>query len=62
MGSGTSAAKESAQIILLNDDFSSIVLGIREGRVIFDNLKKVISYVLSSNIPEIVPFLACISV
>ena len=62
MGSGTSAAKESAQIILLNDDFSSIVLGIREGRVIFDNLKKVISYVLSSNIPEIVPFLAFISV
>lgn len=32
-------------------------MGIREGRLIFDNLKKCIAYVLSSNIPEIVPFL-----
>ena len=50
MGSGTSAAKESAQIILLNDDFGSIVQGIKEGRVLFENLKKVISYVLSANV------------
>jgi sodium/potassium-transporting ATPase subunit alpha len=37
----------------LNDDFGSIVLGIREGRHIFNNLKKCITYVLSSNVPEI---------
>jgi len=37
-------------------------LGIREGRLIFDNLKKCIAYVLSSNIPEIVPFLLFIAI
>ena len=62
MGSGTSVAKESAQIQLLNDDFSAIVSGIREGRQIFENLKKCIAYVLSSNIPEIVPFLLFIAI
>jgi len=62
MGSGTSVAKESAQIQLLTDDFSAIVQGVREGRLIFDNLKKCIAYVLSSNIPEIVPFLLFIAI
>lgn len=45
------------QIVLLNDDFAAIVMGICEGRLIFENLKKCISYVLSSNIPELIPFL-----
>ena len=40
--------------------FSAIILGIEEGRKIFDNLKKSIAYVLSSNIPEIIPFLTFI--
>lgn len=57
MGSGSAVAKEAGQIILLQDDFGAIVDAIREGRVIFDNLKKFITYVLSSNVPEIVPFL-----
>lgn len=57
MGSGSAVAKEAGQIILLTDDFGAIVDAIREGRVIFDNLKKFITYVLSSNVPEIVPFL-----
>ena len=47
---------------MLKDDFSAIVLGIKEGRLIFDNLKKCIAYVLSSNIPEIIPFLAFIAI
>jgi len=41
----------------LNDDFGAIIEGIKEGRNIFANLKKCITYVLSSNVPEIVPFL-----
>ena len=44
-------------MILMDDNFASIVNGIEEGRVIFDNLKKSIAYTLSSNIPEILPFI-----
>lgn len=44
-------------MILLNDNFSSIVNGVEEGRLIFDNLKKSIVYTLTSNVPEIWPFL-----
>jgi len=58
MGSGSEVAKEAADLILLDDDFSSIVKGIEEGRLIFSNLKKSIAYTLTSNIPEIIPFLA----
>ena len=57
MGSGSDVAKDAADMILLNDDFSSIVLGIEEGRLIFDNLKKAVSYVMISNLPEMVPFI-----
>jgi sodium/potassium-transporting ATPase subunit alpha len=54
---GTDVSKEAADMILLSDDFSAIVAGIEEGRLIFDNLKKSIAYTLSSNIPEISPFI-----
>eukprot|EP01132_Coremiostelium_polycephalum_P006007 gene6007-7483_t len=53
---GSEVAREAASIILLDDNFSSIVAGIEEGRMIFDKLKKAACYTLSSNIPEIVPF------
>lgn len=49
------------QIVLLEDDFGNIIDGIREGRLIFENLKKCIAYTLSSNIPEIFPFLLFIA-
>ena len=57
---GSDVTKDAADMILLDDDFASIVVGIEEGRKLFDNLKKVISYVLTSNIPEILPFIAYI--
>ncbi len=48
---GTDVARESASIVLLNDDFFSIVAAVRLGRRIYDNLKKAISYILSVHIP-----------
>jgi sodium/potassium-transporting ATPase subunit alpha len=57
MGSGSDVAKNAADMLLLDDNFSSIVNGVEEGRLIFDNLKKSIAYTLSSNIPEITPFI-----
>jgi sodium/potassium-transporting ATPase subunit alpha len=57
MGSGSDVAKNAADMLLLDDNFSSIVNGVEEGRLIFDNLKKSIGYTLSSNIPEILPFI-----
>ena len=58
---GSDVAKAAADMILLDDNFSSIVNGIEEGRITFDNLKKSIAYTLSSNIPEITPFLSFIT-
>ncbi len=55
---GTDVAKEAADMILLDDNFASIVSAIEEGRTVFDNLRKFLSYILSSNIPELVPYLA----
>ncbi len=54
---GTDVAREAADIVLLDDNFASIVAGIEEGRAVFANMQKFTTYVLASNIPEIVPFL-----
>ena len=50
-GRGTDVARESASIVLIDDDFSSIVSGVRMGRRIYDNLKKAIAYIFSVHIP-----------
>ena len=57
MGSGSDVAKNAADMIILDDDFSTIVKGIEEGRLVFDNLKKSIAYTLSSRVPEMSPFI-----
>lgn len=48
---GTDVAREASAIVLLDDDFSSIVHGVRMGRKIFDNLKKAMAYIVSVHIP-----------
>ena len=55
---GTDVAKEAADMILLDDNFASIVAAIEEGRAVFENIRKFLTYILSSNIPELVPYLA----
>ncbi len=54
---GTDVARASAQIILLDDNFASIVAGVEEGRTVFANIRKFTNYVLVSNGPEIFPYL-----
>ena len=48
---GTDVAREASDIVLLNDDFSSIVQAVRMGRRIFDNLKKAMSYIFAVHVP-----------
>lgn len=54
---GTDVAKEAADIILTQDDFGAITAAIEEGRGVFDNIRKFITYIFSSNIPELMPFI-----
>jgi sodium/potassium-transporting ATPase subunit alpha len=55
---GSAVAKEAADIILMDDNFATIVHAVEEGRLIFDNLKKSIAYALSVKLAEVLPFLA----
>jgi len=54
---GSDVAREAAEIVLLDDNFASIVVGIKEGRLLFANLKKSIAYSLAHLVPEVVPVL-----
>lgn len=53
LGSGTDVAKETADIVILDDDFSTIVAAVEEGRGIFDNIKKTVLYLLSDSFTEV---------
>ena len=55
---GTDVAKEASDIILLDDNFASIVKAVEEGRTVYDNIRKFVTYVLASNVPELLPFIA----
>eukprot|EP00762_Andalucia_godoyi_P004318 ANDGO_05481.mRNA.1 Sodium/potassium-transporting ATPase subunit alpha len=55
--SGSDVSKEAAAMILMDDDFCSVLVGIRAGRLIFENLKKSIAYTLTHIIVEVIPIL-----
>lgn len=55
---GTDVARSAADVILLDDNFATIVAAIEEGRAVYDNVRKFVSYIFASNVPEIVPFMA----
>jgi len=56
--SGTDVARESADMILLDDNFASIVAAVEEGRAVYDNIRKFLTYILTHNFAELVPYLA----
>ncbi|HXU91226.1 MAG TPA: cation-transporting P-type ATPase [Methylomirabilota bacterium] len=55
---GTDVAREAADVVLLDDNFASIVNAIEEGRTVFENIRKFLTYILAHNVPELVPYLA----
>jgi P-type Ca2+ transporter type 2C len=54
--SGTDVAREAADLILLDDNFASIVAAVEEGRAVYDNVRRFTGYIFTSNTPEAVPF------
>ncbi|MBU1126060.1 HAD-IC family P-type ATPase [Patescibacteria group bacterium] len=61
LGSGTEVAKETSDIVLLDNNFKTIIDAIREGRIIFDNLRKMIVYLLSDSFSEIILVLGALA-
>ncbi len=55
--SGTDVARESADMVLLDDNFASIVAAVEEGRAVYSNIKRFTSYIFTSNVPEAIPFI-----
>ncbi|MCX6557526.1 MAG: HAD-IC family P-type ATPase [Candidatus Aminicenantes bacterium] len=50
-------AKEAANMIILDDNFASIVAGIEEGRAVYANIRRFVTYIFASNVPELIPFI-----
>ncbi len=55
---GSDVAKEASDMILIDDNFASIVNAVEEGRAVFQNIRKFLTYVIAHNVAELVPFLA----
>jgi calcium-translocating P-type ATPase len=55
---GSDVAREASDMVLLDDNFASIVNAIEEGRAVFENIRKFLTYILAHNVPELVPYLA----
>ena len=55
---GTDVAREAADIVLTDDNFASIVAAVEEGRAVYDNIRKFLTYIMTSNVPEMIPYLA----
>jgi len=56
--SGTDVARETADMVLLDDNFASIVAAVEEGRAVYDNIRRFAAYHFSSNVGELIPFVA----
>lgn len=59
--SGTDVAREAADMVLTDDNFATIVGAIEQGRAVYQNIRKFMTYILTSNVPQIVPFLAMVA-
>ncbi len=57
---GSEVAKEAAVMVITDDNFASIVAAVRQGRAIYANMGKFVTYIFASNVPELVPFLALV--
>ncbi len=55
--SGTDVAREAADIVLVDDNFATIVSAVRHGRGVYDNIRRFILYILASNVAEVAPFI-----
>lgn len=55
---GTDVAREAADMVLTDDNFATIVAAVEEGRAVFHNIRSFLTYILTSNVPEITPYLA----
>jgi Ca2+-transporting ATPase len=57
---GTDVAREAADIVLADDNFATIVSAIEQGRAVYQNIRKFMTYILASNVAELVPFLVMV--
>jgi calcium-translocating P-type ATPase len=62
MGSGSQIAKDAGDIILLDDNFASIVRAMREGRIVFANIRRMLFYLLSTNIGEVITSVGALAI